>query len=470
MNRKQWRFYGSIVLILDILAVTVSNMLSVWIRFNPALFGDITQGGTAHSGYYTILLFIIPMYIITNYFLKLYKIEHYRGTLKELKRIFAANLSVALMMVGFTFVIRLGWDYSRYILLLFIVFNILFSAVFRILCHFFIRRMYKKGYARKRIALIGTGRLAKEYMNSIKDYLSWGYRLEGIILTDKSKGTTGFMGYGTLGGIDDIPTLNKSHMLDEMVIALNADEAYLIKKVIRICDMEGIRVKIIPMYYEFLQVSASIEDVNGLPVMSIRETPLDFSLNRFCKRMFDIFFSLFAIIVFSPLLLITAICVKLTSPGPILFKQERVGINNKGFNMLKFRSMKVQKDEEEKTQWTTKTDPRKTKFGSIIRKLSIDELPQFFNVLMGHMSIVGPRPERPYFVDKFKSEIPEYMVRHYVKSGITGWAQVNGWRGDTSIEERIKCDNYYIQHWSLWLDIKICFLTVIGMFKKNNAY
>ena len=169
-------------------------------------------------------------------------------------------------------------------------------------------------------------------------------------------------------------------------------------------------------------------------------------------------------------MLFIAIGIKITSPGPVFFKQERISENNKPFNMLKFRSMKVQKESDTNVIWTTQNDPRKTKFGSFLRKTSLDELPQFFNVFMGQMSIVGPRPERPYWVDKFKDEIPNYMLRHYVKTGITGWAQVNGWRGDTSIEERIKCDNYYIQNWSLMLDIKIIFLTVFKGFINKNAY
>ena len=202
----------------------------------------------------------------------------------------------------------------------------------------------------------------------------------------------------------------------------------------------------------------------------MRYIPLDNLLNKFIKRSIDIVGSLFAIIIFSPIMLIVAIAIKLTSKGELIFKQERVGLNRKTFTMYKFRSMRIQDPNEEKSEWTVKDDPRKTKVGNFIRKTSIDELPQFFNVLKGDMSLIGPRPERPFYVEKFKDEIPKYMVKHQVRPGITGWAQVNGWRGDTSIEKRIECDIYYIENWSISLDIKILFLTVFKGFVNKNAY
>ena len=202
----------------------------------------------------------------------------------------------------------------------------------------------------------------------------------------------------------------------------------------------------------------------------MRYIPLDNILNKAIKRGIDIIGSSIAILLFSPIMLITAILVKTTSKGPLIFKQERIGLNRNSFVMYKFRSMREQDPDEEKENWTVKNDPRKTKVGNFIRKTSIDELPQFFNVLLGDMSLIGPRPERPFYVEKFKDEIPKYMVKHQVRPGITGWAQVNGWRGDTSIEKRIECDIYYIENWSLTLDIKIVFLTVFKGFVNTNAY
>jgi Undecaprenyl-phosphate glucose phosphotransferase len=213
-----------------------------------------------------------------------------------------------------------------------------------------------------------------------------------------------------------------------------------------------------------------LEDLDGLAVVNIRRVPLTNTGNRFIKRSIDIVGSICAIILFSPIMLIAAIGIKLTSRGPIIFKQERVGLHNKPFKMYKFRSMEVQDDSEEKKGWTTKNDPRVTRIGKILRRSSIDELPQLFNVLKGDMSLVGPRPERPLFVEKFKEEIPRYMIKHQVRPGITGWAQVNGYRGDSSIKKRIEYDLYYIENWTIILDMRILFLTIFTGFINKNAY
>ena len=208
----------------------------------------------------------------------------------------------------------------------------------------------------------------------------------------------------------------------------------------------------------------------GLPVINIRYVPLSNTLNAIAKRVVDIIGSLFGIIVGSPLLLVIAILVKCTSKGPIIFKQERVGLHNKKFNMYKFRTMEQQKPSEEQKAWTVKDDPRVTRVGRVLRKTSLDELPQLFNILIGQMSLVGPRPERPLFVEKFKEDIPRYMVKHQVRPGLTGWAQINGYRGDTSIRKRIEYDIYYIENWTMGLDIKIMFLTIFKGFINKNAY
>ena len=212
------------------------------------------------------------------------------------------------------------------------------------------------------------------------------------------------------------------------------------------------------------------EDLDGLPVIHVRKIPLANSFNSFIKRVIDIIGSLGLILLFSIPMLVVAIIIKTTSKGPLIFKQERVGLHNKPFKMYKFRSMEVQDSSKEKQAWTVQNDPRVTPIGKFIRKTSLDELPQFFNVLKGDMSLVGPRPERPFWVEKFKEEIPRYMIKHQVKPGITGWAQVNGYRGDTSIRMRIDCDLYYIENWSLGLDFKILFSTIFKGFVNKNAY
>ena len=239
-------------------------------------------------------------------------------------------------------------------------------------------------------------------------------------------------------------------------------------EIVDACEEEGIKAEIIPDYYKYLPAKPSVDMLDDLPIINIRYVPLDDAFNKFKKILEDYFVAIVAIIITSPIMLITAIAIKLESPGPVIFKQERIGYGGKPFMMYKFRSMKVQDEDEEKSQWTTEDDPRKTKVGSFIRRMSIDELPQFFNVLKREMSVVGPRPERPYFVEQFKKSIPKYMVKHQVRPGLTGLAQVNGYRGNTSIEKRIEYDIRYVENWSLTLDIKIMLKTIFR--RDDNAY
>ena len=258
--------------------------------------------------------------------------------------------------------------------------------------------------------------------------------------------------------------------LDEIAITLGLSEYYRLEEIVTLCEKSGVHTKFIPDYNNIIPTKPYTEDILGLPVINIRHVPLSNAFPAALKRAFDIVGSLACIVIGSPIMLIFALIIKLTSPGPLIFKQERVGLHNRPFMMYKFRSMVVQEESKEKKAWTVRDDPRVTPVGRFMRKTSIDELPQLFNVLKGEMSLVGPRPERPFFVEKFQEEIPRYMVKHQVRPGMTGWAQVNGYRGDTSIRKRIDCDLYYIENWSLGLDIKILFLTVFKGFVNKNAY
>ncbi len=259
-------------------------------------------------------------------------------------------------------------------------------------------------------------------------------------------------------------------LVDELFIAIPLSDYDIIPTIIEICEKHGTKTQIIPDYEKYLPARGSVENLDGMPIINIRYVPLEEAKNRILKRFFDIVVSIIALVITSPILLISAIIIKFTSPGPIIFQQTRVGRDKKLFTMYKLRSMKVQKKEAEQQAWTTKDDPRKTKFGEFIRKTSIDELPQFYNVLKGDMSVIGPRPERPFFVGKFKHEIPKYMIKHHVRPGITGYAQVKGYRGDTSIKKRIELDIFYIENWTFWLDVKIFLLTILHGFINKNAY
>ena len=321
----------------------------------------------------------------------------------------------------------------------------------------------------KHILLVGMGSAARGYIDRIMDNPEWGYHVLGI-LDDTMDRQAVYRGIRIIGRTDDLEQLLKEHQLDEIIIALGLSEYYKLAHIVAVCEKSGVHTKLIPDYGNIIPTRPYTEDLMGLPVINIRYVPLSNTFNAIAKRAMDIVGSIICIILFSPVMLLAAALVKLTSPGPVIFKQERVGLHNKPFIMYKFRSMQVQSKVKERTGWTTKNDARVTGVGKFMRKTSIDELPQLFNVLKGEMSLIGPRPERPQFVEKFREEIPRYMVKHQVRPGMTGWAQVNGYRGDTSIRKRIDCDLYYIENWTMGLDIKILFMTVFKGFVNKNAY
>ena len=317
--------------------------------------------------------------------------------------------------------------------------------------------------------MIGYSRAAEGFIDRVSLNPEWGYHIQGILDDHKDPGYV-YKKIPVLGPISDLETFLAANTLDEIVITLSIGEYANLEQIVAACEKSGVHTKFIPDYNNIIPTIPYMEDLQGLPVINIRHVPLTNVFNATVKRCVDIFGALFGITLFSPLMLITAALIKITSPGPVIYSQERIGLHNRPFKMFKFRSMEVQDPNKEKKQWTTPHDPRVTPVGRFIRKTSIDEMPQFFNILIGDMSLVGPRPERPLFVEKFKEEIPRYMIKHQVRPGLTGWAQVNGYRGDTSITKRIEHDLYYIENWSLGFDFKIMFLTIFKGFINKNAY
>ena len=347
--------------------------------------------------------------------------------------------------------------------------NIILEEIERLMIRAFLRSIRKNGYNQKHILLVGYSKAAEQYIDRIKQNPQWGYNIRGILDDNIARGTM-YKGVKVIGSVGNLSYILPENKLDEIAITLGLEEYYKLEKIVAECEKSGVHTKFIPDYNNIIPTKPYTEDIQGLPVINIRHVPLNNALNKFVKRAVDIFGAIVAIILFSPVMLVVSVLIKLTAPGPLIFKQERIGLQNKPFYMYKFRSMIVQKESEEKKGWTTKDDPRVTPVGKFIRKTSIDELPQLFNVLKGDMSLVGPRPERPLFVEKFKEEIPRYMIKHQVRPGLTGWAQVNGYRGDTSIRKRIECDLYYIENWTLGLDFKIILLTFLKGFINKNAY
>ncbi|WP_331496757.1 undecaprenyl-phosphate glucose phosphotransferase [Romboutsia ilealis] len=444
--------------------IVVSFLFAYYIRFY-ILDGHISM---SFKEFFIPILISIPMYLLLYTIFDLYTAKRTKSIYKEIFDIVKVNFAGALILILGLYVFKIV-NFSRVTLAIFIILNTTITSINRICLRYTLRKYRKKGLNQKHCLIIGATNTSKELINRINKNKHWGYNVVGIIDNHKNNDEY-FEGFKVIGNFEDIEYVLDHKHIDIVFIAISAEEYIHIGSLLKACERGGVKTNIIPYYHKYVPAKPRMDDLDGLTMVDTRYVPLDSYIMAFSKRIFDIVFSLFAIILASPIMLLSVIMIKLTSPGPVIYKQERVGLNRKKFYMYKFRSMKVQTEEEEKTKWSTKNDPRKTKWGSFMRKTSIDELPQFFNVLKGDMSIIGPRPERPYFVEKFRDEIPRYMIKHQVRPGITGWAQVSGFRGDTSIEGRIEHDLEYIENWTFFFDIKIVFLTIFNGFVNKNAY
>ena len=465
MIKENQKLLNRTIVLLDIITIFLAFLLSWYIRIHSGLI-EVEGGVLSFKEFLIPVLVMIPVYLIIYNFKRLYNAERMVFLSKELGNIIVANVLGILIFTGLLFVTK-QIDYSRTFLAIFFLLCTFFTAAERAGIRVIMRRIRKKGYNTKYTVFVGYSDGTEKFNKLIEENVHWGYKVLGMFEDYKINNDN----IPYLGTINDLEKyLSENRAVDEIIITLEIKDYDKLKGIISVCEKLGVRAQIIPSYYKYLPAKPYVEEIGGIPLINMRYIPLDNILNKTIKRAVDIVGSLVAIILFSPIMLIVAILIKLTSKGPVIFKQERIGLNKKPFIMYKFRSMKIQDPEEEKKDWTTKNDTRKTKIGTFIRKTSIDELPQFFNVLKGDMSLIGPRPERPFYVEKFMNEIPKYMVKHQVRPGITGWAQVNGWRGDTSIEKRIECDIYYIENWSFSFDIKIVFLTIFKGFVNKNAY
>ncbi|BBF45163.1 capsular polysaccharide biosynthesis protein [Lachnospiraceae bacterium KM106-2] len=414
------------------------------------------------------LLFIIPGYLLIYQFCNLYTPKRSKNRFSELFNIIKANI-VGIVYFSTVLFFFKEIDWSRAYLGVFFIVNITFTFTFRLIVIRVLRIYRKKGFNLKHVVLVGYSRATERYINRIIQNPQWGYYIHGILDDSKPIGTS-YKGIKVIGHTERLNSLLAENSLDEIAITLKIEEYANLEHIVHICEKSGVHTKFIPDYNNIIPTRPYTEDLDGLPVINIRNVPLSNTGNKIVKRCIDIFGALVALLIFGIPMIIVSIIIKTTSKGPLIFSQVRVGLHNKEFKMYKFRSMEVQAPSNEKKCWTTVNDPRVTPIGKFIRKTSIDELPQLFNVLKGDMSLIGPRPERPYFVNKFKEEIPRYMIKHQVRPGLTGWAQINGYRGDTSIKSRIEHDLYYIENWSLALDFKILLMTFYKGFINKNAY
>ncbi len=473
MIRDNQRYFNRLHVIVDALVIAGSYILAwyLYIGSNQNNAGPAV-GVLDMRIYFSALYFVIPGYLVLYYWSSLYSPKRVQRSETEIVNIFRANVIGVTIFLAVLFIAK-DWKelqhFSRGMVGWFCIINTVSSILVRALIRYFLRYVRKKGYNRKYILLVGYSRAAEEYINRINTNPQWGYVVRGI-LDDKVPRGASYKGVKVLGGIDNLLYILPENKLDEIAITLSLASYDRLEELVNLCEKSGVHTKFIPDYTSLIPGKPYMEDLVGLPVINIRYVPLTNTLSAFAKRCVDVAGSFLGLIVISPLLLLVALLVRATSPGPVLFKQERVGLHNKTFMMYKFRTMRLQQEGEEKKGWTVKGDPRVTKVGGFLRKTSLDELPQLFNVLKGDMSLVGPRPERPQFVEKFREEIPRYMIKHQVRPGMTGWAQINGYRGNTSIIKRIEYDIYYIENWSMTFDIKILFLTFFKGFINENAY
>lgn len=464
MIKENQKYLNRSQIILDLSLIAISMAIAYWARFE-LLGGRVSL---AQEEMLRVTGWTILVYAFSYYGKGLYKPKRKETLFNECMDVIQAHaLGVIFMMVGL-YIFKFG-EFSRGQLIIFFVTNLILMLSERMAVRGVLRHFRRQGYNLRHCLVIGANQLSDDFIDRVEKNKHWGYRIEGI-LDNWLYPVQEYRGYKVLGHIDKLVDVLTTRYYDMVIIALTSEDAEELGYVLSQCEKAGVKSCIIPYYYQYVPTQPYIDDLDGLSIIDTRRVPLENWLKSSIKRGFDIVFALTAIVITSPIMLFSVVMIKLTSPGPVIFHQERVGLNRQPFMMYKFRSMHVQTDEEEREQWTTKDDPRKTKWGSFMRKTSIDELPQFFNVLKGDMSVIGPRPERPFFVEKFKEEVPRYMIKHQVRPGITGWAQVNGYRGDTSIEERINHDLYYIENWTFAFDLRIIFLTVFKGFINKNAY
>ena len=460
MIRKNQRLINGLNLLSDLVLIFFSYFAALFTKFFLIERHNGTLVWFSESLYWGVALAYSALLVVVYYFAGLYGSYRFKKAESEIFTVLAINGVGVLALMALLYLVRMS-EFSRVALFLFWAYSCLFVLGKRTFARALLRHYRKLGYNQKHVVVVGSGHFAHQYVEDVKQNPHMGFTVDGYV-SEEDCPDLGMR----LGTFDELERILDERLVDEVVAALEPSEIGFMKQVLETADKTGVRISIIPFYNDYIPNYPTIDVVGRTKLINMRTTPLDNVLWRLIKRTVDILGSMVLIILTSPFMLFAAIGVRFSSPGPILFRQERVGRDKKPFLMYKFRSMRITGTED--TGWSTNEDPRKTKFGSFIRKYSIDELPQFFNVLKGDMSLIGPRPEVPFHVNHFKEEIPLYLVRQQVRPGITGWAQVHGLRGDTSIEKRVEYDIWYIENWSLWLDIKILFMTVFGGLKNDE--
>lgn len=473
MLKKQSQVILSILFVSDLLLVIFCWILAFYARFHwlnftyKILWLEIPWVAIPPEfiEYLKALPVVVFFAAICFVYAKMYNPKRIARYKADFRSIFKSLVLLYVILTAITFYYR-NFSYSRVQSAYFLLFSLIFIFIFRISVRYFLSYLRKKGKNLRRILIIGSGKTTLNFIRKIREVKALGFMIVGYVFRDNLGEllTTPY-----LGVYRDLPAVIESNGVDQVYIALDSNQQSDLKEINHFLAEQMVDLNIVPDIYHTLNINPEILDLDGIPVIALRQSSVE-GWNRILKRAFDMTGSIFAIIILLPIWIIMPVLIKLTSPGSVFYLQERMGLDGKSFEMIKFRSMKVNAEAETGAVWAQKDDTRRTRLGTFMRKTSLDELPQFFNVLAGSMSLVGPRPERPVFIKEFKSKIPFYMLRHKMKAGITGWAQISGWRGNTSLEKRIEYDIYYLTHWSIWFDIKIIIMTIFSGINNPNAY
>ena len=466
MLKRHSQFLKSVLFCIDLGLICAGWIGAYYLRFSE-IVEPVTKGVPDIRIYLMLLLPIVAVWGMSFQAFDLYRPRRMGTRLSEFVDVAKANTLSVLILVALTFFLR-QYEYSRLVLLFFWLLNLIVLGFSRVLFREVLRFLRRQGYNQRHALIIGASRLGRRVVKALAEHPELGVKVQGFLSADPR---------GVREYIHDVPVVGQYGDLQERVqsgidivfVCLPPEDERWAEKMFDTLSTTMVEVKALPAMCEFVSLRAEAEMFEGLPIITLQGSPLH-GWNLVVKRVLDVVGASIALILFSPVLCAVAVLVKLTSPGPVFFRQLRMGLDGQAFEMLKFRSMKLDAESETGPVWTRPNDERRTAIGAFLRRTSLDELPQFWNVLRGEMSIVGPRPERPEFIARFRETLPQYMLRHKMKAGITGWAQINGWRGNTSLERRIEHDLYYIEHWSIWFDFKIMLLTVWRGFIHRHAY
>jgi Undecaprenyl-phosphate glucose phosphotransferase len=470
MVKRYNRLLAAIHVVSDSLLAGVAFVLAYVLRFETGLV-PVTKGYPPFIQYVWVLPAIVVIVPFAYYLQGLYRLRRGRSRVDDFFAVFVGSVLAVVFGVVATLYFQAyyasselkevgAFQVSQLVWAIFLVLNIGLTFASRELIRQALERRWRAGIGLKRVLIAGAGELGRLVADRILEHRELGFQIVGFI-DDRAGGDhLGYRGLPLLGTVAEAGDITQRERVDHLYVALPLEEHGKVVQVIEAASREGVDIKVVPDLLEFIALRARLEELDGVPILNINDVPLQ-GFNSALKRTIDMLLSALALVLLAAPLAVIALLVRLTSPGPVFYRQERMGLDGRAFTVFKFRSMFSDAERETGPIFAEEDDPRCTPMGRLLRRFDLDELPQIWNVLKGDMSLVGPRPERPYFVQQFKQRYPQYMLRHKVRAGITGWAQVNGWRGNTSIEKRIEYDLYYIGNWSLRLDLKIMWLTLV---------